>query len=141
MIAALFGGCGEGSEASSSLTKAEFVKQADAVCAKRKTEWQDAVVSYEKEVRAKGAQEEPAVQREIADELMRDSMLPALKGQLEQLEKLEAPEGSETQVKKMLQALSGAIRKVEDEGAKALSEATFATFEEQADTLGVTCPL
>jgi hypothetical protein len=140
VIAVLVGGCGEGSEASSTLTKAEFVEQADAVCAKRKKEWQDAVVSYEKAVRAKGAQEKPAVQREIADELMRDSMLPALDDQLEQLEELGAPEGSDTQVEKMLQALSGGIRKAEDEGVKALLT-EFATFEKQAKALGLTCSL
>lgn len=141
MIAVLLGGCGQGSDASSSLTKAEFAERADAVCAKRKKQWQDALVSYKKEVEAEGAQNKPAVQLEIADEVMRDSMLPALEDQLDQLEKLEVPEGSETGAKKMLQALSGGIREVESEGVKALVEAEFTTFEEEAKALGVTCPL
>lgn len=141
VIAVLVGGCGEGSDASSGLTKAEFAEQADAVCAKRKKEWQGALVSYKKELKAKEALNKPAVQLEIADELLRDSMLPALSDQLQGLEELEAPEGSETQVKKMLQALSGGISEVEDKGVKALSEAAFATFEQQAKALGVACPL
>ena len=141
VVAVLVGGCGGGSEASSGPTKAEFAEQADAVCAKRKREWQGALVSYKKEVRAEGAQNKPAIQLELADELLRDPMLPALEDQLERLEKLEAPEGNEAQAKKMLRALSGAIREVEDKGVKALSEAAFASFEKQAKALGVTCPL
>ena len=141
-IALLVGGCGEGSEASSSLTKAEFVKQADAACAERKEKWKGALASYRKEVKAKGVENELEAQLEIANELVRDSLLPALNSQLEQLEELGVPEGSsEKQYEKMLQALSSGSRDLEDKGAEALAESKFATFEKHAQALGVSCPL
>jgi hypothetical protein len=141
VLAMLAGGCGEGSETSSNLTKAEFVEQADAACAKRKKEWQKAAAAYAKEIEAKGAEGTPAVQRQVAEGTLRESLLPAFKDQLEQLENLGAPVGREKQVDKMLRTLATGIRELEDKGLERLLETKLATFDKQAKPLGITCSL
>lgn len=139
VLAALVSGCGEDSATSSSLTKAEFVQQANAICAKRKQAWQTALVSYKKEVKARNAENELEAQVEIAERLMEESMLPALQEQLQSLEKLGAPEGSEKQVEKMLQNLSKGLKGVEKAGVKDLASVELTDFEDEAKDLGITC--
>jgi len=137
----LIGGCGEGSEASSNLTKAEFVEQADAVCAKREKIWREAGASYAKEIEAKGAANTPVVQREILATTLEDTLLPALDDQREELEGLGSPQGREDQVEKMLETLSTGIHELEDKGLEAVPQTQLATFQKQAESLGVTCPI
>lgn len=139
VLAAVVSGCGGGSEASASLTKAEFVKQAEEICAERKGVWDDATASYQKEVKEKNAESNPKVQRELAEEVLEDSMLPALEQQLESLEGLGAPEGKEKQVEKMLKSFSKQMETIESPAD--LLETGFGDFEEEAEDLGVSCPL
>jgi hypothetical protein len=139
VFAALVSGCGEDSATSSSLTKAEFVKQANAICAKRKQAWQTGLASYEKEVKAQNAENEIEAQVEIAEGVMKESMLPALQEQLKSLEGLSAPEGSEKQVAKMLQNLSKGLKRVEKAGVKDMASVELTNFEDEAQKLGVTC--
>jgi hypothetical protein len=141
VIAVLVSGCGGGSDSSSSLTKAEYAEQADAICAERKKEWQASLASYQKEVEDKKATNDPEVQKEVAEGVLKDSMLPALSKQLEGLEELNAPQSIEKQVDKMLKSLSAGIEKIEKDGVESLVESGFAEFGEDAKAAGVTCPL
>ncbi len=133
-------GCGSGGD-SSTVTKAEFTKQANAICAKRKKEWQTTLAGYEKEVQDKKATGNIKVQKEIAEGLLDESMLPALQGQLESLEDLGAPEGKEKQVEKWLADLSKGIEQVEKNGVESLTATGFEDFGKSSKELGVTCPL
>jgi transketolase len=141
VLAAFVSGCGGGSDDSSSLTKAEYTKQADEICAKRKKEWKSDLASYEKEVVEKKATSDPEVQKELAESLLQESMLPALQEQLKALEELSAPEEIEKQAEKMLKSLSSGVGGVEKEGVESLTSSGFAKFEKESKALGVTCPL
>jgi hypothetical protein len=132
-------GCGGGGDESSSLTKAEYVKQADSICAERKKEWEETTASYKKEVEAKKAESNPDLQKELLEEALTDSMLPALEQQLESLEGLSAPEGKEKQVEKMLASFSKQLDSIKV--PTDLLETGFTEFEEEAKGLGVSCPL
>lgn len=140
MVLAVGAGCGGGGD-SSTVTKAEFTKQANAICAKRKKEWQTTLASYEKKVQDRNASQNIEAQKEIAEELLDESMLPALQGQLEALEELGAPEGEEKQVETWLADLSKGVKEVEKNGVESLSAGDFNDFAKGSKELGVTCPL
>ncbi len=140
VLAAVLGGCGGGGS-SSSLTKAEYTKQANEICAKRKEEWKSAVAKYEKEVVEKKVSSDPEGQKEVAEVVLQETMLPALQGQLKALEELEAPEEIEKQAEKMLKNLSSGVEGVEKEGVEGLSGSGLSKFGKEAKELGVTCSL
>lgn len=140
-LVALVGGCGGGSGTSSSLTKAEFTKQANEICATRKKEWKTDLASYEKEVVAQKAGSDPEAQKELAEDVLEESMLPSLQKQLDALEELGAPEEIEKQVDKMLKSLSSGVEGVEKNGVESLAGSGFENFLREAKALGVTCPL
>jgi transketolase len=140
MLGAVGIGCGGGGdETSASLTKAEYVKQADAICAERKMEWKEALASYQKKVNEQKAENDQVVQKKLVEEAVTDSMLPALEQQLESLEELGSPEGKEKQVEKMLASFSKELESVKT--PTDLLETGFTDFEEEAKDLGVSCPL
>lgn len=140
LLAAFASGCGGDSATSSSLTRPEFIKQANAACAKRHQVWQASLASYNKQVKERNAGTEPQVQEEIATELLEEEMLPALRKQLEALEALPAPEGEEDEVSKMLTTLSQELKKVETDPIKALAKGhDFEDFENEAKEYGLSC--
>jgi hypothetical protein len=141
-LAALVGGCGEDNATSSSLTKAEFVKQADALCAKRHKEWQTALASYNQEIEKRNAASKLQVQEEVAGDLLEKEMIPAVHKQLEGMESLPAPEGDEAKVSKMLDTLSQELDKVESNKNVVYGLAkshNFEGFEEEAKKYGLSC--
>jgi hypothetical protein len=139
-LAAFVGGCGGGGE-DSNLTKAEYTKQADEICVKRKKEWKSDLASYEKEVLEQKANNDSAAQTELAEAVLQESMLPALQEQVKQLEELNPPEEIEEQAEKMLKSLSSGVEGVEKEGVEGLVGSGFSKFEKEAEALGATCPL
>lgn len=139
VLAAAVAGCGGGSDTSSDLTKAEFVKQANAICAERHKEWQASIADYKKKVTEENVSEGSAAQKELVEELVQDSMVPALSDQLRALEELGAPEAIEDQVDKMIKRLSKAIEGFEENGAKSLGERDYPNFIYAARAIGVTC--
>jgi hypothetical protein len=140
LVAVLVSGCGGDSEAAT-LTKAEYVKQADAICAERKKEWTSDLASYKKKVKEENASSDPDKQAELAEDVLDESLLPALQKQLESLEELGPPAGKEKQVDKMLKSLSNGIENIEKGGLKALVSEGFEDFAGEAKALGVNCPL
>jgi predicted secreted protein len=141
-LAALVSGCGEDSATSSSLTKAEFVKQANAACAKRHQTWQTALASYNQKVEERNAANKVQVQEEIATDLLEKEMIPAVSELVEALEALPAPEGDEAQVSKMVDTLSQELDKVESDKnvVYGLSKShNFEGFEEEAKKYGLNC--
>ena len=140
-LAVLVSGCGGGSGTSSSLTKSEYTKQADEICAKRKNEWKSDIAGYEKEVVEKKASNDPEAQKELAEVALKESMLPSLQEQLKELEELDAPEEIEKQAEKMVASLSSGVEGVEKEGVESLVGSGFSKFGKEAKALGVTCPL
>jgi len=139
VVLAVGAGCGSGGD-SSTVTKAEFKKQAEAICAKRKKEWQSSLAAYEKEVTDRKAAGNIKVQTEIAEGLLAKNMLPALQEQLEALEELGAPEGSEEKAEAWLASLTKNVKEIEENGVESLVATTFQDFEKQSKDLGVSCP-
>jgi hypothetical protein len=140
--AALVSGCGEDSATSSGLTKAEFTKQGEAICAKRQKAWKASLATYNKQVEERNAASNPQAQEEIAVVLLEEEMIPAVRTQLEGLEDLPAPEGEEDKVSKMLTTLSKELEKVESDKnlVYGLSKShNFEGFEEEAKKYGLNC--
>lgn len=140
VLAVIASGCGGGG-GSSSLTKSEYTKQADEICAKRKKEWKSDLAAYEKEVVEKKASNDPAAQKELAEGVLQESMLPSLQEQLKGLEELDAPKEIEKQAEKMVASLATGVEGVEKEGVESLVGSGFTKFGKEAEALGVTCPV
>ena len=99
-LGAVISGCGGGSDSSSTVTKAEFVKQADALCAERQKEWKAALASYNQEVQERNATNKLQVQEEIATDLVEKEMIPAVSKQLEAMEALPAPRAAKSRFRR-----------------------------------------
>jgi hypothetical protein len=140
VLAAVLGGCGGGSDSSSSLTKAEYVKQADAICTERHDEVQASIAAFKNKVEEGRVSEGSEKQKEMIEKLVQESMVPALSDQLQALEQLETPETIEAEVNKMLKSLSKAIKGFEEDGIASLSEGGYTDFAYAAKDIGVTCP-
>lgn len=137
LVAVLVSGCGGDSKAAS-LTKAEYVKQANEICAERKKVWDAALADYRKEAEKKNAVGNRKVEKELAEDVLQSEMLPALEQQLESLEDLGAPEGKEKQAEKMVDTLAKKVHSIKTPAD--VIENGFADFEAEAEDLGVKCP-
>jgi hypothetical protein len=140
-IGSLISGCGDGDEASADVTKAQFTKEAEAVCAERKEGWAAAIDAYNKELAADDKLEFKEG-RMRAEALVKDSLLPILKTELEALEDLDVPEADEAKIDKMLQTRSRGVEELEDKGVEALlKNPYFEAFEKEAKAYGFNCSL
>jgi hypothetical protein len=138
MGAALMGGCGDDGEASSGVTKAEFIKDAEAVCNERKEDWEAEGEAFTKRnEEADPVTNKEAVKRSKA--FFRTAALPLFEEELAALEDLEAPEGDEAKVEKMLQNRSRGIEKLEEGGLEAMLGLPFEAFEKEAKAYGLNC--
>jgi hypothetical protein len=138
-IAALGSGCGGSGEdeATASVTKAQFVKEADAICAERNKKWDASVASYKKKLQAENA----SLDEEHVGELISSSLVPLMKDELGQMEGLGAPAGDEESIDKMLGARSKAVAELEAEPLAVYSSESLNSFSSQAAAYGLKCPL
>lgn len=127
------GGGGEtSSDQTASLSKAEFIKQADAVCSKGKKEVEAQFAAYLKKnkIEGIGAKGEP---RPEAEERKADVVLtigvPAYRKQLEEIDALPAPAGDEATVEEFVSAAEEGVEVVEEE-PKAVFDGTSKAFAE-----------
>lgn len=137
-LAILVAGCGGGgdsSESTSSLTKAEFVKQGNAICAKGNKEIQEGFEEFEKEV---GSQKQPT--KAQLSEAIETIVLPAVRGQVEGIQDLEPPSGEEAKVEAITDAAEEALEKGEEDPAALTTEKAdpFAKANEMANEYGLT---
>lgn len=142
-------GCGGGSdETTSDITKAQFVKKADFICADFKKQ---RLAAAEKEfnpkqrqgshtVGSKATEELEAELRELAENLLHEKTIPLVRAQLEKLEALGAPAGDEEAVEKMLDNMEKATDEIEDEGFEGVVGGNqFDEFEKEAEKYGLNC--
>jgi precorrin-2 methylase len=137
-LLALAVGCGGGGEetASANVTKADFLKQASAVCAERKKEWNSIAYAFAKEHKEDGKEITPKEANKILDE----TLFPLMEEEQEKLERLEVPAGDEAQIQKMLQTRAKSLEAVESGGVTALGDpATFGKFWREASAYGLSC--
>jgi hypothetical protein len=131
-VAGLVGGCGGGSdEATASLTKAQFVKKANAICDKAEKRIQSELGKLSKQYEnnpptTKAAN--VAAQAAIAEAVV----LPARRLEAEEITDLGAPSGEQDRIGAIVAALEAGLKEIEADPTKA-AEAGASTFGEAWD--------
>jgi hypothetical protein len=129
-IAAIVAGCGSSDDSSDSttvvLTKAEFVKQGDAICEKGSTRLEEEADEFAEDNDIDT--NDPT--KEQQEEVIVAVVGPALQEQADELGELGAPEGEEGRVSAIVEALEAGAQELEDDpgsllksGAEPLAEA------------------
>lgn len=141
---AVVAGCGGGDDDTTTvLTKAEFTKQANSICADTAKQWKAAIADYGKEVQAASDGNEAATraaERKFANQMIDESLVPSLKEQLKQMEDLGVPAADDPKVSEMLKSLSAGVTDLEKQGVQGLVEGqNLVNFQEQAKAYGLEC--
>lgn len=119
LLAAVVGfGCGSDDGSESALTKAEFIKQADAIC-----EQGNARIEAEAEEFGKEHESEQGTE-EHQKQLVTEVVVPGIQAQAEKIADLGAPEGDEETIEEMIEAV--------EEGAAELEANPLAGMEGKA---------
>lgn len=123
-ICAALVGCGESESSSdsgaattiaeSSITKPEFVKQANEICERRKNQ----VVSQSFAL----SQRKDLPKRQIEQTAGKEVLQPLINAQVQELSELGAPPGDKQEIEAFLTSLSRAVDKVADEGIAGIKE-------------------
>jgi hypothetical protein len=138
VVAAIVAGCGGSSsdssstatssgEGSSSLSKAGFVKQGDALCSKNNT-----VIAKEAEKFTPGAGANAGAAEE---ELVRGVFAPGIDRQAEEISSLGAPSGEEAEVEAIAEAIEAGAQRAE-ENPSSFGKGAFAEASELARAYG-----
>ena len=129
-------GCGGGDSDSStaSITKAEFIKQADAACKKSEEEIQNDFAVYIK----KHEDLKNPTEADYA-ELVETILVPNVDQEVEDIRALGAPSGDEDQVEAMLEAREESVKTAEDDPQLVLNESdkVFAKASKLAKEYGL----
>ena len=121
-LAAIVAGCGsDDSETTSSLTKAEFIKQADAICKKENAKIATEFKSFAKE---NGIPLDKEPNPEQGEELVEEILIPNVKSQAEAIRDLGAPSGEEEKVTELLESLDEGIEEAEEDPGALFSSET-----------------
>jgi len=142
IAAAILAGCGSDSssgasatdEAAAPLSKAEFVKQAGAICQQGLKKKDEAVSAALKE-QTEQAQGAPSAQETV--KLIEETVLPAYSNTVDQLSQLGAPKADGAKVEKMMGEFETALQAVEADPAKANKTNPFASADEAAEAYGI----
>ena len=114
-LAVVVAGCGSDDETTTdetvTLTKAEFIKQGDAICQKGNDESEKEAEEFAEE---NDFDLEKASDEQL-EEAVSEVLVANLRGQLDELEALGAPEGDEEQVEEIIDSLEGATEEIEDD--------------------------
>jgi hypothetical protein len=110
-LAAVVAGCGSDSETTESLTKAEFIKRADAICEKSEGKVTSEFEDYAEE---KGWDENKEPSKEQQEEVIVEVVGPNVQAQVDEIRELEAPEGDEETIDEMLTAVEEGVEDLEE---------------------------
>lgn len=115
VLAALVAGCGGGGDTTDetvTLTKAEFIKQGDAIC---KAGNEEIEAGFEKFAEENNLPEGKEPNQEQGVEIVETVILPSISQQGEEIRALGAPEGDEEKVDEILTSLEDAVAEGEEE--------------------------
>jgi hypothetical protein len=113
-VSVLTGCGGGGSELStSSISKAAFIKQVDAICAKGNKEVEDNFTAYAKKTNFSPAKLGDKVSDAEAAELANTVLLPAVRKEATEIRALSVPNGDQDRIEAMLDAIDEAIETTE----------------------------
>lgn len=122
-LAMVAGGCGGGSDSTTALTKAQFVKKVDALCEEREKE-RTAKVSAIASSLKPGERLSNARQTKMVESII----FPSYAKMIENVESLEAPEGDQAEINEIIKAMEKAQNKVEADPRQAVFSVVM--FEE-----------
>jgi hypothetical protein len=139
-IALIVAGCGGGGSdnevTASSITKAEFLKKADAVCERGNEQTQADVAAYVEEKNFSLSKKQTPAQYTAFIEAV---LVPNVNKEIEEIRDLGAPSGDEDQVEAILSALEDAVAKAQKESKAVVQERTdlFGRASELAKEYGL----
>jgi hypothetical protein len=131
VVAGCGGGSSTGSDNGAALTKAQFVKQANAVCKKGQQEREAGVNELAEEVKP-GA--DPG---ELPKKGLVEAIIGPLHNMVENLAALPAPEGDEEQVEEIVEAYRKPVEEIEEDENVAFNGALFEEASEKALKYGL----
>ncbi len=135
-LAIIVAGCGGSDDSTSSLTKAEFLKQGNAICAEGNKEIDSEFEAFAEE---NNLSENKEPTEEQLTEAAEDILIPAVDKQLGELRDLGAPEGEEEEVDKLLTAVEEALEEGEEDPSVLTSQGSpFADVNKMARDYGLT---
>jgi hypothetical protein len=135
----LVAGCGSSADSSeentSSLTKAQFIKQADAVCEKAGDEIEGEVEAFAEENEIP-TDKEPS--DEVKEEIVTEVIVPNIEEQAEGIAALGAPSGEEEQVDQIVEGIETAASETSEDPGSVISggEGAFKGVNEEAKEYG-----
>jgi hypothetical protein len=137
--ALLIAGCGSSNdnETTASLTKAEFLKQGNAICKAGNKEINEGFEEFSKEHNLKHKQPSEAQFEELSETVL----APSVSKQIEGVRALGTPEGDEGEVDTFLTNAEEALEKVEEEPALISAEGKeepFYSVNKEAAKIGLT---
>lgn len=139
-LALIVAGCGSSggsTDTTSSLTKAEFVKKGNAICAEGNEEIEEGVEKFAKEHGINQKQPPTKAQyTEVAEEVL----LPAVSNQVEGIRGLGLPSEGEEEADKVLKAAEKGIEEAEEDPSSLATEGggPFAEANKLARKFGLT---
>lgn len=113
-IALIAVGCGGGSdntESTSSLSKAEFVKKGNAICAKGEKEIEEGVEKFAKENNLSNKEPSKAQLKELTN----DVLIPIVRNQVDDIRALGIPSGDEQEVEAIFSGVEEATAEIEED--------------------------
>jgi hypothetical protein len=134
-LAAIVAGCGGGGDTTDetvTLTKAEFVKQGDAICKK-------ATERSEKEAEEFAEDNDFTLEKaskEQLEEAVSAVLVPDLERQAEELDALGAPKGDEDKVEEIIVSLEDATGEIEDDPGLVFDGKVLRKATEKAEAYG-----
>jgi membrane protein involved in colicin uptake len=139
LVGVLGAGCGGGDSETTAITKAQFVKKAEAVCKETQEDVEDRFLSFMKRVEARN---EKGGSKANLDTRVKDVYLPAVKNEHEKLVALGAPEADAKEIEEFLGGLADGQEAMETGGgAKGFKAAGpgLTKFNEGIAKYGVKC--
>jgi hypothetical protein len=139
-VALVAAGCGSDdstTDSTASLTKAEFVKQGNAVCTQGNKEIEEGFEEFTKENNLKQNKEPSEAQFE---EISEEVLVPGIEKQIDDLRALGTPEGDEGEVDQILTSAEEALEEVEEDPSLLSEEGggAFAKVNKEATAYGLT---
>ena len=138
-VTALVAGCGSSDDESStsSLTKAEFVKQGNAICRNGNTKIESEFEEFAEKHHLK-KNEKPS--EPVLEEATETILVPAISSQVEEIRALGTPEGDEGEVDKILSGAEEAVEEAEEDPVAFAEEESpkLTKVNEEARAYGLT---
>ena len=112
-ISMIVAGCGGGDDSSSdssSITKAQFIKQADEICEKGNEENE---AEFEEFAEDQGLSEGEEPTKAQQDEAITEIVAPGVRKQIEEIDALPVPEGDEKQIEAIVLSVEEGVVEIE----------------------------